>query len=410
MTSLTVTECVNTLNEVLYSQVVAVEGEVHSYTVSQGRWIFFSIRDSESVLECFAVAFKIRTPLEDGMTVRIVGTPGIYKKNGRFRITVDQLSIVGEGALQRAYELLKQQITSEGLTDVSRKRSLPTYPTKIALVASVGSAAYSDFIKVLNQRWGGMEIDVYDVTVQGQTAVNEITLALQRINESRTPYDLLVLTRGGGSLEDLQAFNDETVVRSVATSRVPVVTGVGHERDVTLVDLVCDVRASTPSNAAELISPTRSSEVQFLTSNAQLFSKYIFNRILKEQQLLSYNVQALFGTVVWQRQNTDQLINRLIISFKRGHKQILDYQNRNTLQSNRLISALHKKVAYSKKNIEQQTRSLMAHSPNNKLKQGYAIVKRNNHIIKSVQDVETGTTLQIIVSDGKISTVVKSNI
>ncbi|MBI4142695.1 exodeoxyribonuclease VII large subunit [Candidatus Uhrbacteria bacterium] len=257
MRILTVTEFLSGVNDVLAGVPAAVEGEVSGFVVRQDRWVFFSLKDDASVVECFMPVWKLRHAIEDGMLVRVAGVSGIYTKTGRFRITVEALEPAGEGSLKRAFELLRQKLEHEGLFAQERKRALPRFPEVIGLIASGESAAYSDFLRILKNRWGGVRVLLADVSVQGDGAVRDIVRALGIGHWSLVIPNVLVLTRGGGSLEDLAAFNSEEVARAIFASPIPVVVGVGHERDVTIADLVADVRASTPSNAAERVVPDR---------------------------------------------------------------------------------------------------------------------------------------------------------
>lgn len=251
-----VSQFIEQINEIIAGEFI-IEGEVSQYKISQGKWVFFDIKDDQSVLNCFASVFNLRTPLEDGMKVKILGYPSIYAKSGRFSFTVQRIEMVGEGTLKRSYELLKQALAKEGLFATERKRKLPRIPKRIGVIASRDSAAFGDFKRILNNRWGGVEVMLRHVAVQGESAIADIIQAFREFNECSIQCDEIVLIRGGGSLEDLAAFNAEEVVRAIYSSRTPVVCGVGHERDETLADLVADVRASTPSNAAEIVVPDR---------------------------------------------------------------------------------------------------------------------------------------------------------
>ena len=270
MRVLSVSEFLSGVNDVLAGVPALVEGEISGYSVSQGKWAFFSLKDDASVVGCFMPVWKIRHVIEDGMAVRVAGVPRVYEKSGKFSIVVEALEPSGEGSLKRAFELLKQKLEREGLFAAERKRALPRFPETIGLIASAESAAYSDFLRILRNRWGNVRVLLADVPVQGDGAVEAIVRALwwfggtaqHAISNLKSQIqhqqpELLVLTRGGGSLEDLQAFNSEDVARAIFASPIPVVVGVGHERDVTIADLVADVRASTPSNAAERVVPDR---------------------------------------------------------------------------------------------------------------------------------------------------------
>ncbi|MBI1754757.1 exodeoxyribonuclease VII large subunit [Candidatus Azambacteria bacterium] len=204
-----VAEYVAYLNEALSERDAVVEGEISEYKINQSKWIFFKVKDEEATLECFSTVFKLRLPLEDGMRVRVYGRPGIYAKSGKFSMTVEWAEPAGEGALKRSFELLKAELEKEGLFAAARKRPLPRFPKKIALVASKESAAYGDFTKILKQRFGGLEVFLYHVQVQGGEAIADIQKAFSYFNahHKELGIEAVALVRGGGSLEDLAAFN-----------------------------------------------------------------------------------------------------------------------------------------------------------------------------------------------------------
>ena len=256
--TLTVSDCIALINQTLefaYPTVV-VEGEIASFKVSKGKYVFFDIKDDQGVLGCFMMIYQLRAPLEDGMKVRVVARPQLTAW-GKFSLTVRELTPVGEGSIRRSFDLLKAKLQAEGLFEPTRKRRLPTIPEKIGLIASTESAGYADFLKVLHNRWGGLEIVVANVQVQGGVAAEQIINALRHFNEQPEPVEAIVLVRGGGSIEDLAVFNQEPLVRAVAGSRIPTLVGVGHEIDTSLCDLAADVRGATPSNAAELLIPDK---------------------------------------------------------------------------------------------------------------------------------------------------------
>lgn len=252
----TVTQFLQNINEIILG-TFTVEGEVSGFKVSQGKWLFFDLKDESSLVSCFGVAFKIRAPLEDGMKIRVTGYPKIREVSGRFSLNVEAVELVGDGSLKRAYEMLKNKLSAEGLFSPDRKRALPYLPQKIGVIASRDSAAFGDFVRILNNRWGGVDICLRHTAVQGESAIGEICEAFQKFNDDAEGCELIVMIRGGGSMEDLAAFNSEAVARAVYGSKLPVVCGVGHERDESLADLAADCRASTPSNAAEIVVPEK---------------------------------------------------------------------------------------------------------------------------------------------------------
>jgi exodeoxyribonuclease VII large subunit len=256
--TISVTEFVSIINETLafaYPQVL-IEGEVSSFKVNQGKFVFFDLKDEANVLNCFMMVHQLKMPIEDGMKVRVLGSPKVTKFS-KFSLTVRDVELAGEGALRRAMELLKKKLEGEGLFDPARKRPIPAFPTRLGLITSGASAAYADFIKILSARWGGIEVLLADVSVQGAQAPDQIVGALEYFNTLRDPVDVLVLIRGGGSLEDLAAFSTEPVARAVAASRTPIIVGVGHEVDFSLADYAADLRAATPTDAARLVVPDR---------------------------------------------------------------------------------------------------------------------------------------------------------
>ncbi len=235
---------------------VEIEGEVASFTVNQGKFVFFDLKDAGATVNCFMMVFALRMPIEDGMKVVIRAMPKLTNK-GRFSLTVQQIRPSGEGSLKKSFELLKKKLEAEGIFNPDRKRPLPYAPRHVAVISSTGAAGYHDFIKIAGERWGGVQFDILHVQVQGEGAADQIIRAFEFVNQQSELPEVIVLIRGGGSADDLAVFNDEKLVRAISASRVPVLTGIGHEVDESLADLAADVRASTPSNAAELLVPSR---------------------------------------------------------------------------------------------------------------------------------------------------------
>lgn len=246
---------INQTLEYAYPSVI-VEGEVESFKINQGKFVFFNLKDTEASVGCFMMAFALRVPLEDGMRVMVRARPKLTNF-GKFSLTIETIQPVGEGSIKKSFELLKKKLEHEGLFSPERKRPLMRMPRTVGVISSTQSAGYADFMKIANERWGGVTFQVYHVMVQGVDAPDEIIKAIRYFNELEQPVDVLAIVRGGGSADDLAAFNDEALVREIATSRTPTVVGVGHEIDVTLADLAADVRAATPSNAAQLLLPDK---------------------------------------------------------------------------------------------------------------------------------------------------------
>jgi len=255
---ISVSECIALVNQTLEFAYPSLEvvGEVSSFKVNQGKFVFFDLKDESGSLGCFMMVYQLRIPIEDGMKVKVSATAKLTPW-GKFSLTVRNIQPVGEGSLKKSFEILRKKLSDEGLFAPERKRPLPEMPARISVISSTQAAGYGDFIKIVNDRWGGMRIRTTHVQVQGESAPDQIIRALKEANEQELLPDVIVLVRGGGSADDLSVFNDEPLVRAIAASRAPVLTGIGHEVDVTLADEAADVRAATPSSAAQLLVPDK---------------------------------------------------------------------------------------------------------------------------------------------------------
>lgn len=276
------TEFLAILNQTLeYAYTgVLLEGEVSSYKVNQGKWVFFDLKDEQSSVKCFTTVYSLRMPLEDGMKVIIRGTPKMTK-TGSFSVTVQAIKPVGEGSIKKTFELLKAKLAKEGLFDESKKRKLPESLSNIGVISSTQAAGYADFIKIINERWGGLHITTAHTQVQGMDAADQIVRALNYFNE-HGGVEVIAIIRGGGSAEDLAVFNDEKLVRAIAASKIPVITGIGHEVDESLSDLAADVKASTPSNVAQMLTRDRKAEIQKIEQTIIRTKQVIFQNINQE--------------------------------------------------------------------------------------------------------------------------------
>lgn len=272
---------------------VVIEGEVASFKVNQGKFVFFDLKDDGASVGCFMMAFALRVPIEDGMKVVITASPKLTQW-GKFSLTVKSIRPSGEGALKKSFELLKAKLNKEGLFAPERKRLLPERPAHVAVISSTQAAGYADFIKIINDRWGGMQIDVAHVQVQGETAPDQMIRALQYFNNQETLPEVIVIIRGGGSADDLAAFNDERLVRAIAASRVPTLVGVGHEVDMTLADMVADVRAATPSNAAQILVPDKAEIIRAVKVTADSARTQLINRINNQLRHTNEQVHTIF--------------------------------------------------------------------------------------------------------------------
>ena len=338
---------------------VTIVGELSNFKVSKNRWIYFDLKDEFASVRFFGTVYNLPGPLEDGLMVQVTGVPRLHQTFG-FSITVRTMQPVGEGSLKKAAALLQAKLEKEGLFDPLRKRSLPYPPQSIALVGSKESAAYADFIKVLGARWGGIDITLCDVQVQGEAAASQIIAAIAACNALSEPPEVLVLTRGGGSANDLAVFSNEQVVRAVAASRIPTLIAIGHEIDVSLAELAADQRASTPSNAAELLTPDRAHEQKQLASL---------------QAALKHGLRSVASAHREQLQHTKKLLQQAVIQHVQQERERL-------LTAQKLLAAL---------------------SPEAALQRGYAIVRNKTGVIRSAKHLQKEDTLSIQLHDGTVT-------
>ena len=353
--TMTPSEFISVVNQTLeyaYSSVTIV-GEVASFKVNQGKWVFFDIKDEESSVSCFMTLYQLRIPIEDGMKVIVRGVPKITKW-GKFSFTVQTVQPVGEGSLKKAYEILKKKLDEEGLFDATKKREIPRGLSRIGVISSTAAAGYADFIKIFNARWGGTKIQVAHTQVQGMDAADQIIRALKFFNE-HGEVEAIAIVRGGGSADDLACFNDEQLVRAIAASKIPVITGIGHEVDESLADLAADVRASTPSNAAEL-----------LTFDREALTSEVNTMIRRAGDNLLFRIDKLWKE---QYEKTMQVYNVVQIKISSYQKELLD-----------------------------KIKILEALNPDRILERGYAIVRG---------EIDVGNVVKITTVDNEISAEIK---
>ncbi|HEX7260048.1 MAG TPA: exodeoxyribonuclease VII large subunit [Candidatus Saccharimonadia bacterium] len=360
---------------------VIVEGEVSSFKVNQGKWVFFDLKDEDATLPCFMPLYQLKVPLEDGMKVRATGVPKVTIW-GKFSFTIKSIALAGEGELKRAFQLLKAKLEKEGLFAAERKRRLPTIPRTIGLITSGQSAAYADFMKILQSRWGGLDVQLADIQVQGEAAPNQIIQAINYFNQLAAPVDVLVIIRGGGSLEDLQAFNTEDVARAIAGSRTPTLVGVGHEVDVSLADYAADIRAATPTDAARLVVPDRNQVLQDIAHRLTYLNQAITGQIAARHHLLDRHASRLERFVRLPQARLQTLQHRLLVAQQR-----LTSESRHTLTS--------------------FERLLNSYNPAATLQRGYAIVRHKGTVLKQAEQVSAGASLMIQLAAGKLTTKVE---
>ncbi|MFZ2803992.1 MAG: exodeoxyribonuclease VII large subunit [Patescibacteria group bacterium] len=362
------------LRETLGAELFAVEGEVSGYRVSQGQWVSFDLKDEKALVNIFMPLWNLNVPIEDGARVRVFGLPRVYPKYGKFSLSAERIELAGEGALKKALALLRQKLEKEGMFDVSRKRMLPRFPSRIALVASRESAAYGDFIRVVQERWGGLEIDVYHVLVQGERAAKDIVTAIEQAQSE--PYDVLVMTRGGGSLEELMAFNDERVVRAIHASRIPTLVAIGHERDITFAEEAADVRGSTPTDCARRLVPDRRDALyELATLTAAIDTSFIAHI---EDGHLAID-RAMHAPEAW-------------LTERRMALEAL------TAASSSAVATWVKRLG---EELSSNVRLLASLDPNAVVKRGYAILKgADGKSLTSVKQLSVGANVRISLKDG----------
>lgn len=384
---------------------VIVEGEIVEYKVSQGKWLFIAIKDDTSSVEVFGVAYQISgySVLEPGMLVHVYGTPRLYQKTGRFSIFANQIVPAGEGALKLAFEKLKEKLEKEGLFNKQRKRLISEFPEKIGLITAKDSRAYSDFIKVLKYRMGGIKIFFYPVNVQGKDSVESIIRAFNYFNDKLPNLDALILIRGGGSLEDLQSFNDENLARAIFSSNVPVVCGVGHEDDLTIADLVSDLRASTPSNAAELLVKTRAELFFEVNHNTKTIYNQLLNILNNNNYRIRKSVNSLESVINRQTSVIYKTVARFVNQFMLLKQEIKNMErNRLSLQI-RISRGSSYWVKQQIVKLDNLFRLLSSFDTQKVLNRGFSITfDAEGKVLKSVNRVQKGSQIATSLFDGKI--------
>src|SRR5579862_6676929 len=288
------TESISELLERAFPDVW-VEGEVSNCHAAQSGHIYFTLKDARSQIRC--VCFRDQARMlkfrpEDGLHVTVRGSLGVYEPRGEYQIYVTVIEPVGAGALQIAFEQLKKKLQDEGLFDAARKRPLPVLPRCIGVVTSPTGAAIRDILRVLKRRFANVHVQIYPVKVQGEGAAAEVAAGLRHFNRAKFA-DVVIVARGGGSLEDLWAFNEEVVARAIADSKIPVISGVGHETDFTIADFVADLRAPTPTAAAELVSPHRDDLLGQVADAADALGRAMETRLAELRQRLDWVAREL---------------------------------------------------------------------------------------------------------------------
>jgi exodeoxyribonuclease VII large subunit len=390
---------------------VWVEGEISRLTRhANGHW-YFTLKDEKAAVSCTmfqsdnsSVSFAVK----DGLQVRLQGRPGLYEARGQFQIVARTMEEAGKGTLQELFEKLKAKLAAEGLFDAARKKPLPMLPRKIGVVTSPTGAAVRDIINVLTRRFPNIEILLAPVTVQGEGSAPRIAKAINYLN-TRTDIDLIIAGRGGGSIEDLWAFNEEVVARAIVESEIPVISAVGHEIDFTIADFVADVRAPTPSAAAELAVPVQSELKTQVARLAARLGGSLQNRALVLRQKIpgfrqSMN-QSLRAGVQQRQQRIDEAALRLSHELK----------NSVTIQKQRLpglqqamTHRLQSTVGEKKQNVKRLEAQLRALSPLGVLDRGYSLTETTEGVVvRNAGDIKKGDLIKTRFAKGSITSEVK---
>lgn len=368
---------------------LAVRGEISNYKMYPSGHHYFTLKDENAALKCVmfkASAARLRFRPENGMKVIAMGRITVYPRDGAFQLYCSAMSMDGVGDLYAAFEQLKAKLAAQGLFAPEHKKPLPPFPGTIGIVTSSAGAAIHDMLRILNKRYPLTCVRLFPVRVQGAEAPGEIAAAIRYANHYRLA-DLLIVGRGGGSIEDLWAFNDERVAYAIYESRIPIISAVGHEPDVTISDYVADLRAATPSNAAELAVPDQAALLQNMDAAASAMASALAGRLRHARQRLAVLSQspALLSPTGYLEQ--------------RG-------KNLEHLKT-RLIAAQTQQLQHKRQRFIAATSKLDAMSPLKVLSRGYSIVNADNgNILRSVYQTAPGGKIRVTLSDGSLSAVV----
>ena len=414
---------------------ILVQGEISNFRPASSGHFYFTLKDDRAQVRC--VFFKqqqrgMKFRPEDGLQVTVRGSISVYEARGEYQIYVESLEPVGRGALQLAFEQLKKRLQEEGLFDAGRKKPLPLLPSRIGLITSPAGAAVRDVVRILTRRFPNVHLTLYPVRVQGAEATGEIVDALKYFSRTRSA-DVVLLVRGGGSLEDLWCFNEESVARAIVASSVPVISGVGHETDFTIADFVADVRASTPSAAAELVVQTRREFDKHVGDLQQsLVSLIRYKLAVSARRVHELSGRRGFSRPLdilrQTRQRADDLTSRLALGLKArlttshrrfnlAHMRIVSFDFRKKMAALRLIVQrcdhnlsvrIERAIRLKHDRWERLALQLEERSPLKVLERGYAIATdAAGNVLRDSSQVATGDEVNIQLHRGRLSTQVK---
>ena len=370
---------------------VAVRGEISNYKLYPSGHHYFTLKDESSALKCVMFkgsAMRLRFRPENGMKVIALGKISVFPRDGAYQLYCTALTPDGVGDLHAAFEQLKRKLHAQGLFDPEHKKPIPKYPGTIGIITSAAGAAVHDMLRILNKRYPLSQVRLLPVRVQGVEAPGEIAAAIDYANYHRLA-DVLIVGRGGGSMEDLWAFNEEIVAHAIYRSQIPVISAVGHEPDVTISDYVADLRAATPSNAAELVVPDRDALLQTLDAMSNAMATSLNRQITSHRRQL--NVFAGSPALVSPTGYLEQKQQKL------------------QLLTNRLAAAQNQTIAVNNRRFVALTAKLDAMSPLKVLTRGYSMAtEEDGTVIRSVAQVTPGQQIHVNFSDGKISAIVNA--
>ena len=402
---LTISQLTKQIKDLLELQfgTVTVAGEISNFhRHSSGHW-YFTLKDADAQLS--AVMFRGNAQSvfflpENGMEVVCRGRLTVYEPRGNYQIVASEMQPRGAGALQIALDKLKQKLLEEGLFDDARKKSLPSYPETVALITSPTGAAVRDMISVIRRRNPSVQLLMLPVQVQCATAAEQIVQALDRCNEYGK-VDVIITGRGGGSIEDLWAFNEEIVARAIARSRIPVVSAVGHEVDFTIADFTADVRAATPSVAGEIVVPSRREIIRNLENIAFTAGKFVdLSLDHRRQQLRMLLGDRAFSRLEGRLMSAIQEIDEKYERARRGLDRALDRRRHATeLLAQRLV-AQENKIESRMHAVELLKQRLAVHDPDNVLRRGAVLIRRGDEAVTSVHQLLPGDFISLTLRDG----------
>lgn len=401
---ITVSEFLDGLNTELSGMAARIQGEVSSVD-ERGKAVYFSLKDEQdqSTLSCFIWANTYRildVHLAIGDKVIVEGYPSIYKPSGRFSLQVGVIELAGEGALKKAYDALKAKCAAQGLFAEEKKRPLPEFPERIALITSEQGAAIGDFTTNLGRL--GLRIDFYPTSVEGKKAVFEILEAIRFFNQYPERYDLLVMIRGGGSLESLQAFNNEALICAVADSKIPTLLGIGHEKDVPLATLAADVAVSTPTAAARTIrEPWERAREKVLTTERHILSSY--GKVLIEAahriEIFSHNLLALLEQFAkrfqFLREKFLQEVPKIQFRLEYLRERLGDI-------SEALFRNFYQVLKSVSDDIERCEKTILRYDPRRALALGYSLIQKEGRLLRSTEGIQKGDRLTLRLARGRL--------